>query len=339
MKITIQDIANAANVAKSTVSKVINDSPKISGETKRKIREIMKEMNFTPSSIATRLAKQSSFNIGLLFDMSQDKDYLDPFFYNIMVGIESVIGPLKYEMTMANVHHNDPDRHFLKRLVLSRRIDGLIGNNANLTNEAAAKLEELRFPFVLMGEYDAFPVSWVDFDNAEGGRMLTGHLLEQGYRDIAFIGGEREERLFENRHRGYSDSLRAAGLPISAERTFHGIADDSHGYESVLSMLRSAPGERPDAIVCMSNQVAFGALRAAKEAGVQIPNELGIATFDDFPFSPHTSPPLTSLLIDTFKLGSAAADMLIERISYPELPRRNLLLQPELIVRESTARA
>ncbi|WP_232313122.1 LacI family DNA-binding transcriptional regulator [Paenibacillus sp. P22] len=124
MRVTIQDIANAANVAKSTVSKVMSDSPRISDATKQRIRAIMREMNYTPSSLATQLARQSSFNIGMLVDMTQREDFLNAFFYNIIGGVESVIGPLSYELTISNVQYHQNGPSYMERLVRSRRVDG-----------------------------------------------------------------------------------------------------------------------------------------------------------------------------------------------------------------------
>jgi DNA-binding LacI/PurR family transcriptional regulator len=339
MKITIMDIARAANVAKSTVSKVLNDSPKISAETKARIRQIMKDMNYTPSSMATRLAKQKTFNIGLLIDMSQEQAYLNPFFYNIMVGIESAIGPRNYDLTVVNVQEGDAqeERHYMKRLVMSRKIDGLITNNSILTAADAERLEQLAFPYVSMGEYTSSVVSWVDFDNEQGGRMLTEHLLSQAYKRIAFIGGVQGERLFSKRYQGYVQTLQTAGLPLSEQWEARGTADEALGYREALRLLQLE--DAPDSLICMNNQVAFGALKAAKELGIEVPDRVGIATFDDEPYSPHISPALTSLYINTFQLGACAGQMVTDRIEQPEMEHKSILLQPEIIVRESTLRS
>ena len=146
MKITFMDFARASNFEKSTVSKVLIDSPNISAGTKARVRQIMKDMNYTPSSMATRLAKQKSYNIGLLIDMSQEQAYLNPFFCHIMVGIERAISPRNYDLTVVNVQAGDAleERYYTKRLVMSKRIDGLITNNSILTAEDAEKLERMR---------------------------------------------------------------------------------------------------------------------------------------------------------------------------------------------------
>ncbi|MBW4080919.1 LacI family DNA-binding transcriptional regulator [Paenibacillus sp. S150] len=335
MKVTITDIAAAAGVAKSTVSKVLNDSPKISQETKLRVREIMKRMNYTPSSIATGLARQSSSNIGLLIDMSKSSEFLNQFFYSIIGGIESIIGSLKYELTIANVQHNYPEGHFLHRLVMSKRVDGLIANTSVLTEELCMELNRLQFPYISLGEVAAAGC-WVDFDNEAGGRMLTRHLLEEGYSAVAFIGGQEGDPLFIRRLNGCRQVLQQAGLPLLKERIIHGEAEEAEGCRAAKELLLGeAP---PDSMICMSNFTAFGVLQAAKELGVQVPAELGIATFDEYPLSRYTTPPLTSLNLDTFHLGVSAGQLLMERIIDRNERGQGLLLEPELIPRESTFR-
>ncbi|WP_342439262.1 LacI family DNA-binding transcriptional regulator [Paenibacillus sp. FSL L8-0436] len=335
MKVTISDVAKAANVAKSTVSKVLNDSPKISQDTKRRVREIMKQMNYTPSSIATGLARQSSNTVGLLVDMSKGSEFLNQFFYNIIGGIESVIGPLKYELTLCNVQHNDEEGDFLNRLVYNQRVDGIIANNSVLTEELSAQLDQLGFPYISIGESND-PASWVDFDNEAGGRMLTRHLLEQGYSLPAFIGGEPHERIFTSRINGYLKALNQAGRSAPERLIVNGQADEHAGYRAAMQLLQGS--DRPDCIVCMTNYVAFGVLRAARELDIEIPAQLGVAAFDEYPFSRYTTPPLTSLNIDTFKLGVTSGQWLMDLIQSKNTGSRQLLLEPELIARESTLR-
>ncbi|KTD84901.1 LacI family DNA-binding transcriptional regulator [Paenibacillus etheri] len=335
MKVTISDIAKAANVAKSTVSKVLNDSPKISQETKQKVREIMKEMNYTPSSIATGLAKQSSCNIGLLVDMSKESEFLNQFFYNIIGGIESVIAPLKYELTISNVQHSSPEGHFLNRLVFSKRVDGIIANNSVLTDELSEELNRLAFPYISIGEIMT-PGSWVDFDNEAGGSMLTEHLVEQSYSKIAFLGGQQQEKIYTHRLGGYLSALQQADLTVHQQWIINCKADEHDSYHAALELLQRE--DRPDSVVCMNSYVAFGVLQAAKALGIDVPSELGIAAFDEYPLSRYTTPPLTSLNIDTFKLGVSSGQLLMERIRGNDMPHKHLLMEPELIPRESTMR-
>ncbi|MBD3918682.1 LacI family DNA-binding transcriptional regulator [Paenibacillus sp. PR3] len=343
-KITINDIAKAAGVAKSTVSKVLNDAASISEETKRKVRDIMKEMNYTPSSIATQLARKSSFNVGLLIDLSRKDDFLNHFFYAIIGGIESVIGKHQYELTICNASSNpggeneSPD--FMNRLVRNGKVDGLIMDSSIWSAETERLLSELQFPYVLIGDAPAeVTYSAVDIDNENGGRLLAQHLIAQGYKRIAFICGEGEgEPLFDRRVSGCANALREHGLALESRLVLAGTANEANGRLFMEQLLALPAEEQPDAVICMNNYTAFGALEAARAAGVSLPSQLGIATFDDYPLAPYTNPPLTCLKMDTFELGVQAAHMLMTRISQPSAAAEQRLIPAALITRASTVR-
>ncbi|MNC23682.1 HTH-type transcriptional repressor PurR [compost metagenome] len=246
-----------------------------------------------------------------------------------------MIGSLKYELTIANVEHNHPDGHFLHRLVRSKRVDGLIANTSVLTEELCIQLNHLQFPYIALGEVAASGC-WVDFDNEAGGRMLTRHLLEEGYSAVAFIGGYEGDPLFIRRLDGCRQVLEQAGKPLPKEWIINGEAEEAAGYQAAKQLLQSETP--PDSVICMSNYAAYGVLLAARELGVQVPAELGIATFDEYPLSRYTTPPLTSLNLDTFHLGVSAGELLMKRIGGKNESVHKLLLEPELIPRESTSK-
>ncbi|MNO45721.1 Catabolite control protein A [compost metagenome] len=341
MKVTINDIAKAANVAKSTVSKVINDSPNISEATKERIRAIMKEMNYIPSSIATGLAKRKCSNIALMIDLSRRNDFLNNFFYNIIGGVESIVGPQDYDLTICNVTQGE-SRMFLNRYALSQKADGIIIDNSILDKDTAADLENLKFPFVLLGDLESKQKFYsVDIDNRHGAIKITQHLLTEGYRRIAFIGGQKNESLFLRRFAGYSDILRSEGLGVNPVWCFPEGNAEEDGYEIVKKML-DLPIV-PDAIICMNNYVAFGALRRLQEEGISVPNDMGIVTFDNEPLAPYTTPPLTSLHMDTFDLGVKSAEMLVDIIQDCGLTNKEAHLmqtwiEPQLVIRESSVK-
>ncbi|MFD2670872.1 LacI family DNA-binding transcriptional regulator [Marinicrinis sediminis] len=336
MKVTINDIAKAAGVSKSTVSKVMNDSPTISEATKRKVREIMKQMNYTPSSIATQLARQSSFNIGLVVDMSRQNDFLNHDFYNIMGGLESVIASHHYELTICNIGNLETS-DFFARYIYNKRVDGIVLDNSILTQEMASELLELSFPFVSLGELDGRDdIFSVDLDNRTGGSMLTQHLIDQGYKRIAFLGGERADRIFQNRIKGYKKTFAEHQLPVQEKWIRTGFSNEENGRAFIRHLLEQ--DERPDAFICMNNNVAFGALQTIVAAGIKVPEEMGIATFDNYPLAPYTTPPLTCLNTDTFQLGIDAGQMLMSQLHQQKsvaAPHQSFI-SPVLIEREST---
>lgn len=167
--------------------------------------------------------------------------------------------------------------------------------------------------------------------------MLTEHLIEQSYSKIAFIGGQQQEKIYTHRLGGYLSALQQADLTVPQQWIINCKADEHDSYHAALELLQRE--ERPDSVVCMNSYVAFGVLQAAKALGIDVPSELGIAAFDEYPLSRYTTPPLTSLNIDTFKLGVSSGQLLMERIRGNDAPHKHLLLEPELIPRESTMRA
>ena len=335
MKVTINDIAKAANVAKSTVSKVLNDAPTIPEETKRRVRAIMKELQYTPSSIAKQLAKQSSFAIGFIMDVDHKDEFLNPFVYHMLGGAESVVCKHQYEMTISNVSSRDDNDDFIARYVLSKKLDGMLLHTSVLTPSRIKQLNQLNYPYVVVGQpaMKNAPVTYVDIDNELGGKLAASHLLEQGYRRIAFIGGVPGEPISHNRLLGYHEALSAANPEHDDRYVRLGEANEERGYRQMSDLLELP--ERPDAVICVNNLVAFGALKAASDRGLSVPAELGLVTFDNYPLAPFTTPALTALDNDTFHLGVMASEVLFEKMNQQPVQAR-YLLQPQLIVRNSS---
>ncbi len=337
MKITINEIAKAANVAKSTVSKVINNSPTISEATRNKVLQIMKDMNFTPDSAATQLAKRASLMVGLVIDIDRKDDFLNPFFYSIIGGVESVMGLHQYDLAISNIRSQGSSTRMdlLRRFVYNNRMDGLILHTLTAEQSLIDELERLGFPYAVIGRPVAEGViAWTDGDNETGGEMAVRHLLEQGYSRIGFIGGDFGEPLAQSRLRGYKRVIPGGGDTYTY--CLPGPSDEYGGYSMMQSLL--ALPEPPDAAVCINNLVAFGALKALHEADIDVPRDFGLVTFDDYPIAPYTTPALTCLDIDTFEIGVRAAHLLLEKMGDPAKPLPPQLLAPKLIVRGSSKR-
>ncbi|OPJ60322.1 LacI family DNA-binding transcriptional regulator [Clostridium oryzae] len=335
MKITINDIARAANVSKSTVSKVINDDQSISEKTKLKVKDIMKELNYIPNNLARQLAHQSSFNIGLLVDVKKREYFLNPFFYNIIGGVENVVGEKNYELTISNINSLESNEEFLNRLVYSKKVDGIIIPASIINESIICKLKDLNFPYVLIGQPKNFAdVSWVDVNNTVGGELATTHLINEGYKNIAFIGGKSNEIISFNRLQGYRNVLSRLDFDKANYCIKEGNSDKESGYGLTLELLTDFP--QIDALICVNNFVAFGALQALKEKGLFIPKDIGVVTFDNEPFSAYTTPALTCLDVDTFQLGELAAQIIMKKIENPNLQNEMTLVSPKLIIRESS---
>lgn len=334
---TIRDIAKAAGVSPSTVSRVVNDSPLISEETKIRVREILKELNYTPNSIGKQLAMQSSFTIGFLINTKSKDNFLDPFFFDMIGGSESVVLSKKYDLSICNTNYLQSDEDFLSRFVYSKKVDGLIIHVSIINKHIVEELNRLEFPYVIIGQpKKGLKGSWVDIDNAAAGELAANHLIDSGYKNISFIGGTKDEPVSFNRLKGYRNILGKFGMEEKQNYIKGGLGTEQDGYNLMNELL--SMDKAPDAVICINNYTAFGAMRAIKEKGLTIPDDIGIVTFDDFPLAPYTTPPLTALRIDTFKLGKLAGDMLMEKIENKHSSLKSEVLVPELVIRTSSSK-
>lgn len=336
MATTIRDIAKLAKVSASTVSRVINDDPRISEKTKKKVKKIIEEMNYIPNSMAKQLVMKTSFNIGFLFNSHINTLPLDYYFYNMIGGLQSVIFSNNYELTICDFSFLKPSENLLERFVYNKRVDGVVLHATVINEDIIKRLNDIDFPYVVIGNINVdFPSTWVDIDNNYAGKLACQHMLDKGYRKIAFIGGTPTETISNQRIEGYKKQLISSNIAVNSEYIMNGMGTNEDGYNCTKKLLQLNP--IPDAIICINDYTAFGAIRALKETDLKIPEEVGIITFDNFPLAPYITPSLTSIDIDTFKLGKRAGEMIMEKVKGNELHRQERI-SPGIIFRDSTAR-
>ncbi len=338
--ITIRDVAKRANVSPSTVSRVLNDNRAISLSTKEKVLEAVNELGFIPNVLARNFANQSTFTVALVINIENSRAYSNPFFSEVLHGIETLVYSEGYFLIIANERTIAHQQITLDRLVKEKRLDGLILPSAVLKRGLISRLEKEHFPFVVIGEPDlgAERVDFVDINNTLGGEQAVHHLVENGYQKIAYVGGPRVEKFNLKRLKGFIDALRDHGIPPREEMVLEEpdtIMKES-GYKLGHRLLSIR--NPPDAFVCTDNILAWGVLKAAREKGLEAPRDVGIVSFDSFPLVDFTDPPLSTVDIDVFALGVQAASMLMNRIRMPDLPKQQSLIATRLIARGSSAR-
>lgn len=338
MGVTIKDVAKSAGVSKATVSRVINDSPLIPSETKEKVRKIMGELEYFPNSIARSFAHQSTYAVALIVDVDNTDAFANPFFYQVQYGIEKVVCKRGYNLMIANEKTMTHHETVLNRLVLEKRVDGIIFPASLLSKSLVKKMEKESFPFIVIGEpEEGFSVNWVDINNRMAGELATEHLIRNGYKRIAFILSSSRDIFNKNRLFGYQSSLERNNFIPDPQLIKNEASNKEQGYIAMKELLRI--GNPPDAVVVTNNIAAFGALTAVKEAGYKVPGDFGLVSFDNYPVAEFSEPNMTTVDINVFDLGVQAATMLFKEIETPSAVSQHSLLSVKIIPRGSGERA
>lgn len=334
MSVTIKDIARKVGVAPSTVSRVVNGSASISEETKSRILQAMEEMNYHPNSLARNLVNGSTHCIGLIMDARDDITFSNTFFNRSVYAIDKAAQTNGYNLLIAN-DDNSKGASPVEKLVLERKVDGLILPSNCVRTGLVEMLVKNGCPFVVLGEPSVMKTEacWVDANNEEGARMAVLHLAEEGFQRIAFLIENRKTVFSEKRIAGYLEGLEAAGLSCGQAYIREcGLPENAEtAAEEILE-----EREAPDAFLCSNNVIAYYTLQALKKRGIRIPEDMGVVTFDNHPFAQYMDPPLTAVDVDTFGLGEQAAFQLIHKIKRAESGSQHTLISTRLLVRRSS---
>jgi DNA-binding LacI/PurR family transcriptional regulator len=330
---TIKDVARAAGVAPSTVSRVLAGSSRISPETQEKVRATMRELNYHPNAIARSLVHNATHTIGLVIARPAEQAFANPFFPEVMRGIGSVLYAEGYSLMLTMTASPNEERSACMRMLRQRRVDGVILTSARLHDELIDDLINEGFPAVLIGRLnDLRPVTWVNNDNVAVGQMAVEHLISRGHRRIALIGGPAELTVTADRHQGYIDALYRAGLPVLPEYQADGGFTKEGGYRAMFQLMNLP--ELPTAVFCADDVMAVGALMALKEQA-QV-KKIALVGVNDDPLTALIDPPLSTIRIPVFDLGATASHMLVDILSHRVQGPRQVILPSQLVVRESS---
>lgn len=333
MAATIHDIAHKVGVNASTVSRVLNGKTTISNETKERIYAAMQELDYHPNSVARSLANGLSGAIGVVVDAENSRDFSNLFFNRSLFAIERIAQAEGYHVIIANHAKHGSKPSPVENLMLERKVDGLILPPSILKPKLMEKLEEQQFPCVVLGRPNNIrtAANWVDVNNAQGSALAVQHLLAQGYKHIAYLGGRGDSGFVKQRVSGYSQAL--SGKPYLVLPT-NGTAEDA---QAIVTQWFASEPAAIDAFVCNDNLTAYGLLRAMHAMQLAVPAQMGIVTFDNYPLAEYMEPPLTAVDVDTDLLGEQAARLLFQRIQKP-MANQQILLNTALIVRGSTTK-
>jgi len=333
-RVTSREVAKAAGVSLTTVSYVLNDvtEMRISEETRQRVLEAARQLDYHPSAAARSLVRQQTYILGLVLRQRPDRLSTNAFLPPVIHGITSVIGPAGFKLLVESVEDvSRPDAYL--SLVYEAHVDGII-LGARSDDQQLLRLHADNFPVVLWGRLPEIDLPFVDVNNMEAARIAVEHLIGLGHRRIACITNAPPHTGYEtiDRLAGYRAALEAHALPFDETLIRYGDWEARSGFEAMNSLL-DLP-DRPSAVFIASDEVALGALRAARIAGVRIPHDLALMGFDDILVSEYMTPSLTTVRVPAYELGAAAARMLIEIIQTGQRPAP-MILETQLIVRES----
>jgi LacI family transcriptional regulator len=330
MPLTIEDIARLSGVSRSTVSRVINSDVNVKGETRRKVLEIIKDINFQPNLAAKGLATGRTNVIGVVIPAGVSVIFTDPYFPQFIQGVSSTCNNRNYSV-MLWLAEPEYERRMISRILHNGLVDGVIVAKTLMNDPIVTSLYESKMPFILIGRHPSMDVNCLDVDNLQAGRKATLHLLRLGYKRIATITGSQDQSVGYDRYQGYLKAFQDYGQLARPELVVEGDFTEEGGYNA---MQRLIP-QKPEAVFAASDMMAYGAMRALREANLQIPGDVAVVGFDDIPASSKTNPPLTTVRQQVSQMGSKAVEFLINLIENDFRSTQHIIMDTELVVRES----
>lgn len=339
-RVTIKEVAQAASVSLQTVSRVLNNRPDVSAETRERIQEIILRLGYSPNVLARSLIQGRSHTIGVV---GYGLSFYGP--ARVLTGIERRANEVGYSLLLGLLHEPETDHgEEVFQGLISRQVDGVIwavpeiGANRDWMIEQYAGLS-VPIVFINMEPAPGLPVACVD--NYQGGRLATQHLLEQGFRRIGIITGPQAWWEARQRKQGWEDALRFIGQEPREDWVVSGDWYPASGESGMTELLRRCPDL--DAVFACNDPMAAGALLSARRQGRRVPEDLAIIGYDDAPESAYFTPALSTVSQPLGELGAQAVDMLYQILNTPaketgsELPEA-IWAQPQLVVRESSIR-
>jgi LacI family transcriptional regulator len=334
--ITIKHVAEKSGVSIQTVSRVLNNRPDVSPETRKRVQEVIESLSYQPDAMARGLASKRTYTLGLIAS-----DFTDDWFGQVVTGAEKEAHEHGYFFMLGSRGNNPQDEPKFLRLLAQRHVEGILLIRAERSSdlEHLRKFQKRGMPIVSTGLYlPGSEFSLVEVDNLDGARQATQHLISLGHRQIAMITGPTGWNSVENRTHGYLQALESSGIVPNPELIIQGQSWwHRAGYEAMKALL----GKRLPftAAFVHNDRLAEGVISALNVAGLKVPQDVSIVGFDDIPGAEFYDPPLTTLRQPMQAVGAAAARLLINLIEDPTAAPQQLLFKAELVIRSSTVAA
>jgi DNA-binding LacI/PurR family transcriptional regulator len=326
---TIQNVAQLAEVSTATVSRVMSDPEVVSEETRRRVEEAIRTLNYQPNRTARNLRKSTTSKIGVVIS-----DIQNPFFGSVVRGIERKINEKDYILILGNSDEDPIREKKLITMLLEEGVAGILFVPTCTDCESYDDLFNSGTPFVVIDrKIKQTDVDMVNVDGYQGSCSAVEYLINNGHTRIAFIGGLSHLSVMQERENGYLDTLKQHALAAPEGYLRRGNNRQDGGYQAMKELLSNNPP--PTAVLIANNMMTLGGLKAIHESGVKIPEQISLIGFDDMDWAESLQPPLSVVAQPAYEMGEKAAAVLLERIREPEKPARQILLNTELIIRTS----
>jgi len=321
---TIRDVAAAAGVSTATVSKFVNGAQRFSAGVEATIAQVIADLGYRSNPLAASMITGRTRSIGLsLLDLA------NPHFASVVKGANRVAQQHGYNLLLVDTDEN-PDRERPLLEALSRRVDGMFVIS-RIPESEMDWMMELGKPMVFFGHLAQHDIPWVAGDDRRGACMLARHLVAQGHRKIAYLGFSKSRR-DDERLAAIRECLSTHGLPLAVHDA--GAPSAQEGARVCSAIMLGA--DHPDALICYNDLMALGFMKAAQTLGFRLPDDISVAGFDNIQFGAYTSPPLTTVDLQSERLGAAAMEQLIGRVEDKPVAAFNMI-EPQLILRGSIA--
>ncbi|QSX31156.1 LacI family DNA-binding transcriptional regulator [Shewanella cyperi] len=329
---TIYDVSFLAGVSLATVSRVVNNTGKVSDKTRQKVMDAMEQLDYRPNTIAQSLASNRSNSVGVLVSQLDG-----PFYGPMMREVESVLRAANKHVIIAAGHSDEAQEKDAVEFLLSRGCDALIVDAEIVSNDYLVQLCRGKTPVVLINRMvDGIAEYCVHLDNLRGGYLASRFVLDAGHRQVAYISGPLFKLDARERLQGHKQALAEKGIPFD-EALFHeGNFIEEGGYEGMAKLLDS--GKSFTAVVCANDQMASGAIALCLERGLRVPEDISFVGFDNIPFPRYISPKLTTVTNPIQSMGKMAANWVLQQVYDCRDAVFNHKFEPELVVRDSVAK-
>jgi LacI family transcriptional regulator len=330
--LTLEDIARQAGVSRSTVSRVVNNHPNVSEKVRERVLEIIQSTGYHPNAAARTLASQRAWMIGLVLPHSVSFFFTDPYFPRLTQGIAQACNQYNYTLGLFLAGAKDDEEKIFTRVSRKGLLDGVIVQAGHRGDEMIGRLVHADIPLVVAGRpFHPFEVSYIDIDNVNAAYIAVSHLIRAGRKRIGTIAGPANSTVGLDRREGYLKALIERGREVDESLIVEGDFTEAGGYYAMQQLLPV----RPDAIFAASDIMAIGAMRAVRESGLCIPEDVAFVGFDDLPLSAPISPALTTVRQPVFQFGMKAVEILIDLIENGISPARRIIMNTELVIRDS----